>query len=57
MATVGSSRPVRLRHYLITPLQVFRGLALDSINFSWCTDMRLELPVSGAGNPNGRSRC
>ncbi len=42
---------------LITPLKVFLGLAFDSINFSSCTDMRLELPVSGAGNPNGGTGC
>jgi hypothetical protein len=34
---------------LITPLQVFLGLAFDSIDFHSCTDMRLELPFSGAG--------
>ena len=34
---------------LITPLNFFLGLAFDSINFHSCTDMRLELPVSGAG--------
>ena len=45
-------------HYqLITPLKVFLGLAFDDINFSSCTDMRLELPVSGAGNPNGGTGC
>ncbi len=44
-------------YQLITPLKVFLGLAFDSINFSSCTDMRLELPVSGAGNPNGGTGC
>lgn len=34
---------------LITPLKAFLGLAFDSIDFHSCTDMRLELPVSGAG--------
>ena len=33
---------------LITPLKAFLGLAWDSIDFHSCTDMRLELPVSGA---------
>lgn len=33
---------------LITPLSTFLQLAWDSINFHSCTDMRLELPVSGA---------
>ena len=44
-------------YQLITPLKVFLGLAFDSINFSSCTDMRLELQVSGAGNPNGGTGC
>ena len=35
------------QYTLITPLQVFLGLAFDSIDFHSCTDMRLELPVSG----------
>jgi hypothetical protein len=34
---------------LITPLSAFLSLAFDSIDFHSCTDMRLELPVSGAG--------
>ena len=34
---------------LITPLKGLLGLAFDSIDFHSCTDMRLELPVSGAG--------
>ncbi len=34
---------------LITPLSAILDLAFDSINFHSCTDMRLELPVSGAG--------
>lgn len=33
---------------LITPLSAFLNLAFDSIDFHSCTDMRLELPVSGA---------
>lgn len=34
---------------LITPLSAILNLAFDSIDFHSCTDMRLELPVSGAG--------
>ena len=34
---------------LITPLKAFLDLAFDSIDFHSCTDMRLELPVPGAG--------
>ncbi|MEE8385361.1 MAG: TadE family protein [Dehalococcoidia bacterium] len=34
---------------LITPLSAFLSLAWDSIDFHSCTDMRLELGVSGAG--------
>ena len=34
---------------LITPLQGFLALTFGSMNFHSCTDMRLELPVSGAG--------
>lgn len=33
---------------LITPLKAFLSLAWDSMTFHSCTDMRLELPVSGA---------
>ena len=44
-------------YQLITPLKVFLGVAFDSINFSSCTDMRLELRVLGAGNPNGGTGC
>ncbi len=33
---------------LITPLSALLSLAWDSITFHSCTDMRLELPVSGA---------
>ena len=44
-------------YQLITPLRVFVGIAFDSIDFSSCTDMRLELPVSGAANPNGGTGC
>ncbi len=44
-------------YQLITPLKAFLGVAFDSINFSSCTDMRLELQVSGAGNPNGGTGC
>jgi len=42
---------------LITPLKAFLGLAWDSINFYSCTDMRLELPVSGASNPDAELGC
>ena len=38
---------------LITPLGVFVSLAFDSITFHSCTDMRLELPVSGAASSGG----
>ncbi len=41
---------------LITPLSAFLDLTWDSINFNSCTDMRLELPVSGASN-NGEPGC
>ena len=44
-------------YQLITPLKAFLGVAFDSINFSSCTDMRLELRVLGAGNPNGGTGC
>ena len=44
-------------YQLITPLKAFLSVAFDSINFSSCTDMRLELRVSGAGNPNGGTGC
>ena len=42
---------------LITPLSAFLDLAFDSIDFHSCTDMRLELPVSGASNPGGDLGC
>ena len=38
---------------LITPLGAFLSLAFDSITFRSCTDMRLELPVSGAVDSGG----
>jgi len=38
---------------LITPLKAFLNVAFDSINFHSCTDMRLELPVSGANDSGG----
>ncbi len=38
---------------LITPLKAFLDIAFDSINFHSCTDMRLELPVSGANDSGG----
>ena len=44
-------------YQLITPLKAFLSVAFDSINFSSCTDMRLELRVSGAANPNGGTGC
>ena len=37
------------QYELITPLQAFLGLGFGSIDFHSCTDMRLELGVSGAG--------
>jgi hypothetical protein len=42
---------------LITPLKAFLSLTFDSIDFHSCTDMRLELPVSGASNPNAYEGC
>jgi len=42
---------------LITPLKAFLSLTFDSIDFHSCTDMRLELPVSGASNPGGDLGC
>ncbi len=41
---------------LITPLKAFLNIAFDSIDFHSCTDMRLELPVSGAVD-NGGDVC
>ncbi len=38
---------------LITPLKVFMNIAFDSLTFHSCTDMRLELPVSGAVDSGG----
>ncbi len=38
---------------LITPLKAFLNIAFDSIDFYSCTDMRLELPVSGAVDSGG----
>ncbi len=38
---------------LITPLRAFLSIAFDSISFHSCTDMRLELPVSGAVDIGG----
>ncbi len=38
---------------LITPLKAFLNIAFDSITFHSCTDMRLELPVSGAVDSGG----
>ena len=38
---------------LITPLRAFLSIAFDSISFHSCTDMRLELPVSGAVDSGG----
>jgi hypothetical protein len=37
-------------YQLITPLRVFLGIAFDSLNFHSCTDMRVEVQVSGASN-------
>ncbi len=38
---------------LITPLGAFVTLAFNSITFHSCTDMRLELPISGAVDSGG----
>ncbi len=38
---------------LITPLKAFLNITFDSITFHSCTDMRLELPVSGAVDSGG----
>ncbi len=38
---------------LITPLRAFLSIAFDSISFHSCTDMRLELPISGAVDSGG----
>ena len=38
---------------LITPLKAFLNVAFDSIDFHSCTDMRLELPVSGGVDSGG----
>jgi hypothetical protein len=38
---------------LITPLKGFLDVAFDSLTFHSCTDMRLELPVSGAVDSGG----
>ncbi len=37
-------------YQLITPLRVFMDIAFDSLNFHSCTDMRVEIAVSGASN-------
>ena len=42
---------------LITPLGAFLSIAFDSLSFHSCTDMRLELPVSWASNPDGVEGC
>jgi hypothetical protein len=38
---------------LITPLKAFMDVAFDSLTFHSCTDMRLELLVSGASDSGG----
>ncbi len=38
---------------LITPLSAFTSITFDSLTFHSCTDMRLELPVSGANDSGG----
>ncbi len=38
---------------LITPLRAFLSIAFDRLTFHSCTDMRLELPVSGAVDSGG----
>ncbi len=42
---------------LITPLKALLSLAFDSITFHSCTDMRVELLVSGGSNPDGVEGC
>ncbi len=42
---------------MITPLGAFLSIAFDSITFHSCTDMRLELPVSGAVDNSGGDVC
>ncbi len=42
---------------LITPLKAFLSIAFNSIPFHSCTDMRLELLVVGASNPDGVEGC
>jgi hypothetical protein len=42
---------------LITPLRVFLSIGFDSLTFHSCTDMRLELLVVGASNPDGVEGC
>ncbi len=44
-------------YQMITPLSAFLSLTFNSINFHSCTDMRLELGVSGASNPDGVDGC
>ncbi len=44
-------------YQMITPLSALLSLAFNSISFHSCTDMRLELPVTPADNPNGVDRC
>ena len=41
---------------LITPLKAFLSLGFNSLAFSSCTDMRMELPASGASD-DGVTRC
>ena len=38
---------------LITPLGAFLSIAFDSLTFHSCTDMRLEIPVSGVIESGG----
>jgi hypothetical protein len=38
---------------LITPLSAFTSITFDTLTFHSCTDMRLELPVSGANDSGG----
>ena len=41
---------------LITPLKAFLSLGFDSLTFSSCTNMRMELPASGVAD-DGVTRC
>ncbi len=42
---------------LITPLKAFLSLGFDSLAFSSCTNMRMELPTFDAATDDGVTRC